>query len=253
MKDNFSAQSVNYEKYRPDYPAGLYEYIFSYVKDFGHAWDCATGNGQAAKRLSRTFGRVEASDISQKQLDNAWQAANIHYHVCPAESTPFNDDQFDLITVAQALHWFDFDRFFTEVKRVLRPSGVLAVWTYGLLSINPEIDTVLTDFHTKITGPYWDDERKHVDNQYREINFPFSDVLNKTFFMPKNWSLETLAGYLQTWSSVEKYKKVNGRDPVTAVKHRLEALWPGGECQVTFPVYLYLLGNDLSVDHSTRR
>ena len=244
MKDNFSSQSVNYERYRPDYPVELYKYIFSHVKSFDHAWDCATGNGQVAKYLTRNFKQVEASDISHKQLDHAYNHIKINYHVCPAESTPFRNDQFDLVTVAQALHWFDFKKFFPEVKRVLKPSGILAVWTYGLLKINEEIGPIVSDFYKNTVGPYWDDERKHVENQYLDIEFPFNYALKKAFFMYKNWSLDDFTGYLNTWSSVKKYKKDQGHDPVTPLKSKISELWPGDDCKVTFPIYLHLLGDE---------
>ena len=241
MKDNFSSQSASYGKYRPDYPPELYDCIFRHVNNFDHAWDCATGNGQAAKQLATVFNRVEATDISFRQLENAHQASNIHYQTCPAESTTFNDNQFDLVTVAQALHWFDFDRCFKEVKRVLKPSGVLAVWTYGLLTISPEIDALITDFYRNTIGPYWDGERKHVDNQYQEIDFPFQHVLKNSLFIYKNWSLSTLAGYIQTWSSVEKYRKISGKNPVTNLQSRLSQVWTESKSRITFPITLYIL------------
>lgn len=241
MKDNFSSQSASYEKYRPDYPPGLYDRIFGHVKNFDHAWDCATGNGQAAKQLATAFKRVEATDISLRQLENAHQAPNIHYHNCPAESTIFNDNQFDLVTVAQALHWFDFDRFFKEVKRVLKPSGVLAVWTYDLLTISPEIDALIADFYRNIVGPYWDEERRYVDNQYQEIDFPFQRVLKNSLYIYKHWSLTTLTGYIQTWSSVEKYKKINRKNPVADLQSRLSQVWTESKRRITFPITLYIL------------
>lgn len=244
MKDNFSGQSANYRKYRPDYPSSLYDYIFCHVKNFDHAWDCATGNGQAARQLARVFKQVEASDISRRQLENVHQALNINYHICPAESTPFKDNQFDLVTVAQALHWFDFGRFFKEIKRVLKPSGVMAVWAYGLLTVSPPVDELITDFYSNVIGPYWDDERKHVDSKYSEINFPFKQVRENIFFMHKHWSLSTLVGYIKTWSSVEKYIKVNGHDPVAPLESSLSNIWPGGKLKMVFPITAYVASAD---------
>ena len=244
MKDNFSRQSANYRKYRPDYPDSLFDHIYSYVKNFDHAWDCATGNGQVARQLAGAFKQVEASDISRRQLENAHQAPNIYYHVCPAENTPFKDDQFDLVTVAQALHWFDLKKFFKEINRVLKPSGVMAVWTYGLLTVSPPVDALILDFYRNVIGPYWDDERKHVDSQYDNINFPFDNVQQSTFSMHKDWSLSTLLGYIKTWSSVEKYIKTNGHDPVAVLGNKLANLWPGDRPEIVFPITMYIANAD---------
>ncbi|MBK5272239.1 MAG: class I SAM-dependent methyltransferase, partial [Bacteroidia bacterium] len=159
MKDNFSRQADKYAKYRPTYPSDLFEFILNNIKNKQTAWDCGTGNGQTAKELATHFENVFATDISQKQIDNAHQAANIFYSVQPAEQTNFPDNIFDLITVSQALHWFLFDKFYKEVKRVAKPGAWIAVWTYTLPTISLEIDTVIIDFYKNTLGSYWDKER----------------------------------------------------------------------------------------------
>ena len=240
MKNLFSANSPDYERFRPDYPGALYDYIFGYVKNFDHAWDCATGNGQAAKFLAAVFKQVAASDISSAQLANAYQSANIRYHQSSAESSPFGNNQFDLVAVAQAFHWFNFEQFFREVKRVLKPAGVLAVWTYDLLKVNAAINVIIDDFYHNIVGPYWEDERKHVDRQYRDVRFPFSHVQTKRFSIQKEWSLQNLVGYLQTWSSVDKYQKHHRENPVQSLEERLAQFWTGGVCKIEFPLTVYV-------------
>ena len=182
MKDNFSKQSAIYARYRPTYPQDLYDFILSHVTGKQSAWDCGTGNGQAAKELSKVFTKVFATDISQKQIDNAVHADNIFYSVQPAEQTDFPDNSFDLVTVAQALHWFRFDEFYKEVKRVTKPAAFFAGWTYSLLRISDEIDQLIEYHHYNTLSGYWDDERKYVDEEYRNIPFPFAKINSPCFY-----------------------------------------------------------------------
>ena len=135
MKDNFSSQAASYAQYRPGYPKELFDFILAQITGREVAWDCATGNGQTAKELAPYFEKVFATDISAKQLENAVQASNIFYSIQPAEQTNFEENSFDLVTVSQALHWIQFDPFYSEVKWVTRPGGWLAVWMYGGLTI----------------------------------------------------------------------------------------------------------------------
>ncbi|HMI78613.1 MAG TPA: class I SAM-dependent methyltransferase, partial [Ferruginibacter sp.] len=146
MKDNFSQQASGYAQYRPQYPEELFAYILRFVKEKKLAWDCGTGNGQSAKALSNYFEKVIATDISQKQIDNAYKASNIFYAVEPAEQTTLADKSVDLITVAQAMHWFNFEKFYAEVNRVAKPGAVIAVWTYNLLKISKEIDDLINEY-----------------------------------------------------------------------------------------------------------
>ena len=213
-KDLFSGHAQQYAVFRPDYPKALYDFIFSHVIDFSAGWDCATGNGQAAKELASRFKKVCATDISEKQMANGFQADNIQYSVSPAEKTNFSDNTFSLITVAQAAHWFKLNEFYEEVKRVAKSKCVLAIWGYGLLCVNPEFDIQLQKFYKEVVGPYWDPERKLIDASYQTIPFPFREIQTPVFLFTKQWSIDHMQGYLSTWSAVQKYVKTNGHDPV---------------------------------------
>ncbi|MBL7856618.1 MAG: class I SAM-dependent methyltransferase [Cyclobacteriaceae bacterium] len=240
-KDYFSGHSKLYATFRPTYPAELYTFIFQHLKNRDIAWDCATGNGQVANYLSKHFKEVQATDISTQQLEVAAQVKNIKYTVCPAEKTPFSLHHFDLITVGQALHWFNLNEFYAEVNRVGKPGSLLAVWGYGLLSVNADIDELFLDFYNNIVGPYWDEARKVVENEYNDIPFPFTNIPSPKFFMEVEWTLEQFTGYLTTWSATQKYIQTNGHNPVTEFTEKLKPIWKTVHSRsVTFPVFLKL-------------
>ncbi len=239
MKDLFSEHSKLYSQFRPTYPNELYEFIFSYVNDFDAAWDCGTGNGQSARVLSTKFKKVLATDISAKQLEQAYQADAIFYSVC-GEKTSFEDSSIDLITVAQAIHWFDFEAFYKEVNRVAKSNAVLAVWGYSLLSITPEIDLHLQDFYKNIVGSYWDRERHLIDEQYKTIPFPFEEIATPPFDFSFDWTLEQLAGYITTWSAVRKYMQANQVNPVVKLMTDIAPLWKENSMRITFPLFVRL-------------
>lgn len=239
MKDNFSKQAEAYVKFRPTYPKELFDFIFFQVKSKRAVWDCGTGNGQTAKELSSGFDKVYATDISQKQIDKAYQAKNIFYSVQPAEQTNFPDNVFDLITVSQAIHWFQFDKFYSEANRVLKPSAWIAVWTYTLPSLSPDIDKVVqTDYYKTILGEYWDNERRYVDDQYATIPFPFKEIKTPQFKIELEWNLDALEGYLNTWSALQNFISANHINLVSEVMDRIRCLWTKEKMKVTFPIHL---------------
>ncbi|MFN8307535.1 MAG: class I SAM-dependent methyltransferase [Ferruginibacter sp.] len=241
MKDNFSRQSDLYAKYRPDYPAELFDHILRFVKEKELAWDCGTGNGQSAVPLSERFTKVYATDISRKQLAHAAQNLRIEYVLEPAEQTSLSDHSVDLITVAQAIHWFKFDAFYSEVRRVAKPGAVIAVWAYSLLRISGSIDSILDNYHNNTLGPYWDPERKYVDDGYASIPFPFVPLETPSFSIERNWSLKDLAGYLNTWSALQKYQAVHSENPVPGIIAAVSGYWGAEEKRkVIFPVHLRL-------------
>lgn len=240
-KDYFSGHSRLYASFRPTYPEDLYTFIFDHVAQKDTAWDCATGNGQVATYLANYFDRVFATDISTQQLEQAPAHDGIVYAVSTAEKTLFPDNQFDLITVGQALHWFERDIFYQEVKRVAKPGGILAVWGYANLAVSPEIDVHLQHFYQNTIGPYWDDARRLVETEYKTIAFPFEEIPAPTFAIRVAWSLEHLSGYLETWSATQKYIRENQQNPVPDLIETLRALWPDNIQQtVSFPVFLRL-------------
>lgn len=240
-KDYFSDQSKAYAAFRPTYPPQLYEFIFQHLKNRSCAWDCATGNGQVAFYLARHFETVYATDISQSQLDHAFTAPNIFYSVCPAEKVPFDDHKFDLITVAQAMHWLNADAFYREARRTARPGGLLAIWGYALLTIDRVIDDLFMDFYTNTTGPYWDDARRLVENRYRDIPFPFKRIPCPQLAIKVKWTSEQFAGYLTSWSATQRYIRMHGENPVDAFHETLRPVWKAGVTkEVTFPVFMKL-------------
>jgi SAM-dependent methyltransferase len=245
MKDNFSTRADKYAQFRPNYPDALFDFLIGLVPSKGTAWDCGTGNGQVAQRLANSFEKIYATDISQQQLDNAVRLPNIDYSLQPAENTGFPDDSFDLITVAQAIHWFDFDAFYKEVRRTLKRHGILAVIGYNLPQFTSAIDTVIAGFYRDIVGPYWDKERRYIDEHYRTIPFPYADLPVPSVTIAVQWTLDHLMGYLGTWSAVKHYQKQQGNNPVALIEPRLKEAW-GQTDHLTghFPILLRLARRD---------
>jgi SAM-dependent methyltransferase len=235
-KDLFSQHASQYAAFRPTYPKELYDYLFSQVKNFDSAWDVGTGNGQVARDLAKKFKRVFATDISEKQIENAASVENIFYSVA-AEATSFPEKSFDLICVAQAIHWFDREKFYQEVTRVARPNSVLAIWGYGLLNIDATIDPVIKDFYKNIVGSYWDKERRLIDEEYQTISFPFAEIKPPTFSFSFQWSAEELHGYLTTWSAVQKFMKEENFNPVDELIEKIKPHWHSTKLTVNFPLF----------------
>jgi len=236
-KDLFSGHSKSYATFRPTYPKDLYDFIVDLVPSRDLAWDCACGNGQVARDLSSRFKKIYATDHSGQQIANAVSKENIFYSVSPAEVTSFPDKQFDLITVGQALHWFNIPAFFAEARRVSKPGGVVAIFGYSLLSVNLKIDPIINHFYTEVIGPYWDPERKLVDQRYATIEFPFEKIDTPPFEFSSEWTLDELSGYITTWSAVQKFIKQNGRDPVADLTKVIAPLWLPEKKKITFPFF----------------
>jgi len=203
--DNFSNDAAGYAAFRPESPEGIFDLLYSHVSCFDAAWDCGTGNGQVATKLAERFKVVYATDISEEQLKQGPAKDNIIYRKERAERTSLTPQSIDLITIAQAIHWFDFDTFYKEVKRIARPGAVIAAWTYSLLRVSTSIDLVIDHLYYDITYPYWDKERKLVDAAYRTIPFPFEEIEAPAFLIEKRLNLQQLTGYLTTWSGVKHY------------------------------------------------
>lgn len=238
FKDNFSAVAGGYSRHRPTYPDALFEWLASIAPRREAAWDCACGNGQASAGLAAHFDHVCATDASAKQIEQARPHPKIAYSVAPAERTPFDDNSFDLILVAQAAHWFDFDAFNAEVNRVGRAGGILALAAYELHRVTPGIDAVTDRFYEPVLGPYWQPERRHIKAAYRDIRFPFKDIAMPEFFMTAEWTAEDCIGYLKTWSSVSRYRKETGKNPLEDFTGPLRAAWGKEARTVRWPLAL---------------
>jgi len=223
--DLFSRQSSTYAASRPSYPDALYQFIVSLVPGRRLAWDCATGNGQAARDLARHFDRVIATDASPEQISNATPVPNVEYRVAPAEASGLAPHSVDLVTVAQALHWLDHDRFYAEVRRVTVPDGVVAAWCYGACHAGSEVEGLLREFEEETVGPFWSSGRRWVDEGYLTIPFPFDEVARPSFELRVRWSLSQLREYISSWSAVAAYRRERGQDPVAPLLERIAKFW----------------------------
>jgi SAM-dependent methyltransferase len=236
FKDLFSDRPDAYARYRPSYPAALFAWLAAQAPSAKLAVDVGTGSGQGAVALAERFDRVLGLDPSEAQLRNARAHPRVEYRVARAEQLAADDASADLIFVAQALHWFDHDAFFAEVRRVLVPGGVLAVSCYQLTEITPDVDAVVMDLYEGHLGPYWEPERKLVETGYRTIGFPFRELDVPAFEMRMAWSVEDLIGYLGTWSPLKRFRHDRGFDPLEATIPRLRAAWgTAAEREVVWP------------------
>jgi ubiquinone/menaquinone biosynthesis C-methylase UbiE len=236
--DHFSGHAACYQRYRPNYPAPLFAYLASLCPALDLAWDCATGNGQAAVELAPYFASVIATDFSAQQIEQAQAAPNVRYLVAPADKAPIEDGTVDLVTVAQALHWFDLGSFYPEVQRVARPGGIVAIWCYEMHHITPEIDAIVRRLYSDIVGAYWPPERQIVEEGYRTLPFPFAERATPEFQMVQAWNLDHVIGYFGSWSSTQRYRKQNGDDPVALIADDLKAAWgdPDQSRDVVWPL-----------------
>ena len=239
-KDLFSQHAANYAHYRPTYPPALFAFLAQLCPLRDCAWDCATGNGQAALALTPYFKRIIATDLSQEQLGQAPPHPQITYRRATAEASTLADQEASLITVAQALHWFKQEAFFGEVTRVLKPTGLLAVWSYAVNSVSPEVDKIMLDFYDGTIASYWEPERALVDEGYASIKLPFKELAVPAFQMEQLWDLEQYLGYLRTWSAVRKAWKILGHDPLRPHLDAWEQAWGPAETKrlVRFPLAL---------------
>ncbi|MBL4571991.1 MAG: class I SAM-dependent methyltransferase [Gammaproteobacteria bacterium] len=243
FKDHFSGHAQAYADARPSYPDELFEFLYSECQQHDLVWDCATGNGQAAMSLAKTFKRVIATDGSAEQIKQAQPRENIEYRQMTAEQPLLNKNSCDLITVAQALHWFDTDVFFEKAKTCLKPEGVLAVWCYAAHQINESIDAVVEKLYGEILGEYWPPERRLVERYYRDVSFPFATSFERDFVMTCEWNLQQLCGYFTSWSALQRYRKKNGSDPLQLVIEDLREAWgtdPEKTHVVTWPLKVKL-------------
>jgi SAM-dependent methyltransferase len=223
--DHFSGRAAEYAVHRPTYPPGFIAYLAGLSRTRQLAWDVGTGNGQAAVLLAEHFARVVATDASADQIANATQHPRVSYGVAVEDASGLGDASADLVTVAQALHWFDRGRFYTEARRVLRPDGAIAVWCYGRLVVEGVAGPVVERFYVERVMPYWPRERHHVETLFREIDFPFKEVPVEGWAMSASLSRHGLLGYVGTWSAVVQARR-DGIDLVLELGDALNGVWP---------------------------
>lgn len=225
FKDHFSMGSQIYRSYRPTYPKGWFQWLSEQCPEKEMAADIATGNGQAATGLAEFFDSVIAFDASENQLKEAQENPKVTYRVGRAEEIALPDHSADLVTVAQAVHWFDLERFYNEVRRLTKPKGVLALWSYGLAKIDPQVDAVIAHYYSNVVGPFWPEERRWIEEGYHTLSFPFKEIKVPDFFMRADWDLKNLTGYLNTWSATTRAREAWKTEPLDKVKKELEAAW----------------------------
>jgi SAM-dependent methyltransferase len=239
--DHFTPLAGQYASFRPSYPDDLFDWLAGIAPHRILAWDCGAGSGQATAALASRFEYVLGTDISAAQLSSAPQLPNVKYQVAPAEASGLPDHCADLVAVAQALHWFDLTAFYAEVKRVLKPDGVIAVWGYNRFLIgHPELQRLIDHFYVETIGPYWPAERVHVENDYRHLPFPFARIQTPRFSLHKQWPREHLTGYMRSWSAVGRFQEANGFDPVDALENEISQHWPDGvSFWIEWPLFMH--------------
>jgi SAM-dependent methyltransferase len=240
FKDHFSGHAASYAAYRPGYPPRLFEILAALSRERRLAWDSGTGNGQAAVALADHFDCVVATDPSAEQIAHALPHPRVDYRVGRAEDSGLAEGSVDLVTAAQALHWYDFDRFYAEARRVLAPGGVVAVWTYNLARVDPEVDRWTDRLAQEIVGPWWPPERRWVDEEYQTLPFPFDEIEIAPLRYEVRMDLDRLTSYFRTWSSFQRYQKETGRDPLDEIREGLTAAWgdPAEERTVHWPIFI---------------
>lgn len=247
FQDHYSAYATDYARHRPAYPPGLFAFLASQTTGRDLAWDAGTGNGQAAIGLAAHFAAVRATDPSGQQLAEAPPHPRVTYRLGDEGASGLPAGSCDLITAAQAAHWFDLDRFAGEARRVARAGAVVAIWGYGLCTVDPEVDTIIGRFYADVVGPYWPPERRHVDQAYRSLAFPATDIPFPDLAMEARLDLPGLAAYLGTWSAVHRMRQVKGGDPVAPLLDELARCW-GAPSEVR-PVRWPLFGRIGMVGH----
>ena len=225
FEDHFSKHAQTYAQYRPKYPEEIYAYLAALTSKHSLAWDCGTGNGQAAVGLAKYFDKVYATDASAEQISRAIGHPNVEYHVEPAENVSLPDSAVDLVTVAVAVHWFNFDEFYREVRRVLKPNAILAVWTYSFTEVSPEFDVLVKRYYYDVLNGYWPERIHYLEEEYKTLPFPFEEIVSPSFVMKATWDLNQYAGFLDSWSATQRYKEQKGSHPLEAIWDQFTAAW----------------------------
>lgn len=225
FKDHFSDGAAAYAVHRPTYPVALVDYLAGIAPHRGLAWDCGCGSGQLSVLLAARFERVIATDASADQIGRASPHPQVDYRCAPAEASGLPDAAVDLATTAQAAHWFDLNAYYAEVMRVARPGAIVALVTYGIMTVDDDVDPAIRHFSTDVLAPYWPPERRHVEDGYRSLSFPFDELRAPTLEIRVDWTLRDVIGYVETWSAVRAMEKAVARASLEAFHRDLTRAW----------------------------
>jgi SAM-dependent methyltransferase len=225
FKDHFSQSAAGYAAYRPTYPIELIKFLADTAAQKELAWDCGCGSGQLSTLLAEEFAHVYATDASAKQIENAIHNPQVRYACAPAETSGLDDQVADLIVAAQAAHWFDLPAFYREVRRVGRPGSVIALVSYGIVKIDEQLDSIIGRFYWDVIGAYWPPERKHVEDGYNSLDFPFGEIQAPDMAMSASWTLPDFIGYVNTWSAVAAMERAIGPEPRERFSYDLGEAW----------------------------
>ncbi len=238
----FATEATQYAHLRPTYPENLFTFLSTTVASREVAWDCATGNGQAATHLTKYFARVIATDESAEMIAQAPNDPRIEYRVSEAEDSGIAAHSVDLVTVASAIHWFELRKFYTEVRRVVKPGGVIAAWTYYTPVFGNDVDAIIKRLVHEVLADYWDERLHYVVDEFHDLPFPFEPIDAPRFRTDMRWNMEDLLGYFETWSSSVKYRQATGARPTDLIKGELARAWgePEQERDLRFPLYMRL-------------
>ena len=238
----FSTEAAEYAHLRPTYPEELFAFLATIVPSRTVAWDCATGNGQAATHLADYFDRVIATDESGEMIAQAPQDPKIVYRVAEAEDSGLEESSVDLVTVASAIHWFDLQRFYAEVRRVVKVGGTVAAWTYYTPEFGNDIDAIIQRLAHDVLDPYWDKRVHYVVDEFHDLPFPFEQIEAPPFQADMTWDMQDLLAYFETWSSSLKYREANHASPTNLIEDDLARAWgePQQKRDLRFPLYMRL-------------
>lgn len=224
--NHFDQGGHQYASHRPDYPDILAERLAALAPNRSHALDVGCGTGQFSVQLASHFAQVYATDPSESQIENATQQNNIHYAVGCAETIALPNRSCALITAAQSAHWFKLDRFYAEARRVACEGAVVALVSYGVLSLEGALGECFQQHYWGPLHAYWPAGREHVEGAYRDLPFPFEPLHCDCPDITRDWVLADLVGYIKTWSATKRALAAGEQALVAALIDELTQLWP---------------------------
>ncbi len=233
VTDNLFQRGQHYQQFRPSYPDTLFEWLSAQSPTTDIAVDVGCGSGQASRGLEPHFKQVIGTDISFRQLQAAPTSAAV-FIASQAHQLPLADACVDLITVAQAFHWFDQTAFFSEAERILKPGGVMALVSYGLCDVKG-LEGKVRAFHDGALGPWWPAERADVlaGHPHAQLHWPTLPFAQTT--IKREWSVEAFIGYLDTWSALVRAARA-GKHPLAPFSEELRKQWGPNTRTVHWPL-----------------